>query len=69
MFCTRCNKDNAKILFMSVFNNETICVSCKEKEEEHTLYKEAVLADREAIKKGVNNFEGIGLPNDLATNN
>lgn len=65
MFCNRCKKENAKLLFLSVFNEENICISCKEKEEKHTLYKDALIADRKALKEGNYNFKGIGLPNDL----
>lgn len=65
MFCTRCNKYNRKILFPSVFNEEQICVSCKEAEEKHPLYKKAIKAHYDSEIKGYYDFKGIGLPKDL----
>ena len=65
MLCDRCKKENAKLLFLSAFNEENICISCKEKEEKHTLYKDALRAARKALEEGNFDFKGIGLPKDL----
>lgn len=65
MNCTRCNRENRKMLFMSVFNDEQICVDCKEREESHPKYLDALFADREALKNRDYNFTGIGVPSDL----
>lgn len=44
---------------MSMFNEDTLCMSCKDKEIKDPEYKEAVEADHEAIKKGNFNYKGI----------
>jgi uncharacterized membrane protein len=46
---------------MSMFNEDVICMECKEKETKHPNYKKAMDADMEEIKKGNYNFQGIGL--------
>lgn len=65
MTCERCQKNNAKLLFLSVFNEQQICLSCKEKEEQHRDYKKALLEIQKEEKKGNYEFKGIGLPEDL----
>lgn len=45
---------------MSMFNEQTICLECAEKEMQRPAYKDAVEADHEAIKQGNYNFKGIG---------
>jgi predicted sulfurtransferase len=64
--CDRCGKpfvDNVRTT--SMFNTQTICMVCKEKERQHKDYRKAVEADRAAIRAGNYNFGGIGLPKDL----
>ena len=46
---------------MSMFNEQIICLKCKEKEKKRGDYDKAVQADIEEIKKGNFNFKGIGL--------
>lgn len=58
--CDRCHK-KTRATIMSMFNNDTICMNCKAKEETRTDYKKAVEADVAAIKSGNYNFKGIGL--------
>lgn len=65
MTCERCNNLNAKLLFLSVFNEQNICVFCKEKEEKHPDYKRAVKEIEKEESNGNYNFKGIGLPNEL----
>ena len=48
---------------MSIFNEQVICMVCKEKERQRPDYREAVEADNEAIRHGNRNFKGIGLKN------
>lgn len=60
--CDRCGaslEGNARM--MSMFNTQTICMDCAEKERERPDYGKAVEADHAAIKSGNWNFEGIGL--------
>lgn len=40
-------------------------MECKQKEEQHSDYKEAVKAEIQASKEGNYNFEGIGKPKSL----
>lgn len=44
---------------MSMFNQDCICLDCKEKEKQDKDYDKAVKAEQEAIKKGNYNFQGI----------
>ncbi len=59
-FCDRCagSLENGRI--MSMFNNDCICMKCKDKEKEHPKYKDAQDADHAEIVKGNYNFAGIG---------
>ena len=50
---------------MSLFNTQDICLECKNKEEQHPDYKEALRKDIEEINNGNFNFKGIGKPVDL----
>lgn len=60
MKCDRCHKDT-NTWTMSMFNTQTICMECKEKERRSPRYKEALEAERAAVKAGNRNFPGIGL--------
>ena len=62
--CSRCKKATG-ITTMSMFNEEMICISCKEKEQDHPDYEKARTAERNEIKQGNWNFKGIGKPIDL----
>jgi hypothetical protein len=62
--CKRCEKET-NMYTMSMFNTDTICLSCARKEETHPKYKEAREADLAEIRKGNYNFPGIGKPDDL----
>ena len=58
--CDRCGKIlTAKT--MSMFNEDCLCLECKEKEKNLPNYKKALNKDIEEIKKGYFNFKGIGL--------
>lgn len=63
-YCDRCGSETA-IKVMSQFNTESICMKCRQKEEEHPKYDEAVKAEKAASERGNYNFKGIGLPLDL----
>ena len=60
-YCDRCggSLDGGRI--MSMYNEDCICMSCKEKERKRPDYKQAQDADIEAIRAGDYNFSGIGL--------
>ncbi len=57
--CDRCGKDLSKGRTMSMFNEECICLECKEKERQDKDYEKAVKAEHEAVKRGNYNFPGI----------
>ena len=62
--CDRCFGD-ATVSTMSIFNTDTICMPCKEKEKQHPLYAKAREAELAAVRSGNLNFPGIGKPVDL----
>lgn len=57
--CDRCKGSLKGGRIMSMFNEECICMACKEKEMKRSDYKKAVEADHEEIKKGNYNYKGI----------
>lgn len=59
-FCERCGAPLNGVRTMSMFNTQTICMECSEKERNNPMYDKALRADHEAIKSGNLNFEGIG---------
>ena len=58
--CDRCGGSLSDGRTMSMFNNDCICMECKEKERQRADYGKAVEADHAEIKKGNYNFKGIG---------
>jgi hypothetical protein len=62
--CARCLKASS-MLIMSKFNSQDLCAQCKEIEEKHADYPRADEAEFQAVKNGVKNYPGIGLPKDL----
>ena len=64
--CPRCGADLAPGRTMSRFNTDPICLVCAEAERRHPDYPKAVEAELAALKAGVRDFPGIGLPPDLA---
>lgn len=61
MYCDRCGGSLEGGRIMSMFNEQCICMNCKEKERQRADYNKAVEADHEQIKQGNYNFKGIGL--------
>jgi ribosomal protein L37E len=59
MKCDRCGKET-NVHIMSFFNEDDICLDCKEAEKQRPDYKDAVAEDEAAIKRGDYNFKGIG---------
>lgn len=59
-YCDRCGGSLENGRIMSMFNEDCICLKCKEKEQRRADYKKAVETDNAEIKKGNYNFKGIG---------
>jgi hypothetical protein len=59
--CDRCHKPLNGARIMSMYNQDCLCMDCKQKESEREDYPEAVKAEREAVAKGDYNFKGYGL--------
>ena len=59
--CDRCGGSLKDGRIMSMYNDDCICLKCKEKEKQRDDYDTALDADRSAIKAGNYNFVGIGL--------
>lgn len=60
--CDRCGCSlEGKARIMSMYNEDVLCMDCKDAETKRSDYRKAVEADHEAIRKGNYNFEGIGL--------
>jgi hypothetical protein len=57
--CERCggSLDDGRI--MSMFNEEVICMGCKQAEKNDPEYSTAVEADHAEIKKGNYNYKGL----------
>ncbi len=64
MICNRCYTET-NIHTMSMFNEQEICMDCKDKEKKHSDYKKAQDADHQQIRQGNYNFKGIGKPTNL----
>jgi hypothetical protein len=60
--CDRCGEPTNNITTMSMFNEDVICMNCKEKEKKDPEYEAAVEAEREQIKSGNTNYKGA-IPN------
>ena len=59
--CDRCHGSLDGGRICSMYNQQTICMTCKEKEQQRADYRKAVEADHAEIRKGNYNFQGIGL--------
>ena len=57
--CDRCGGSLDEGRIMSMFNEQAICMLCKEKERKRPDYAQAVEADHEQIRKGNYNYKGI----------
>ena len=56
--CDRCGGDTNNMTTMSIFNEDVICMNCKEEEKKDPEYAAACEAEREALAKGDRNFKG-----------
>lgn len=59
-YCDRCGKDLKKGRIMSMFNEDCICMECKEKEIKDKDYEKARDKEMEEVRKGNFNYKGIG---------
>ena len=59
--CDRCGNSLEAGRTMSMYNEDCICMKCKEAERARSDYRQAQDADIAEIKKGNYNFKGIGL--------
>ncbi len=60
--CDRCGQSTGGTTTMSIFNEDVICMTCKEEEKNDPEYAAAVEAEREETMKGNMNFIG-SMPN------
>lgn len=60
--CDRCGESTNGTTTMSIFNEDVICMACKDKEKEDPEYDAAVKAEYEETMKGNRNFTG-SIPN------
>lgn len=61
--CDRCGGSLDGGRTMSMFNDDCICMKCKEEERKHKDYKKAQDAEINQVRQGNYNYKGIGLPN------
>ena len=59
--CDRCGKLLNGCRIMSMYNQDVLCMDCKDKETQREDYSKAVEADHAEIRRGNYNFAGIGL--------
>lgn len=59
--CDRCGKDLQDGRIMSMFNENCICMKCKDEETKHKDYNKARDREIEEVRKGNYNFKGIGF--------
>ena len=56
--CDRCGQHTGGTTTMSIFNQDVICMDCKEEEKSDPEYRAAVKAEMDAVRKGVQNYPG-----------
>ena len=57
-FCDRCKGPTDNITTQSMFNEQVICMVCKDEEKKDPEYEAAERADYEASRAGIKNFKG-----------
>jgi hypothetical protein len=60
--CDRCKGPTDNSTTQSMFNEEVICMKCKDEEKKDPEYEAAERADYEASRAGIKNFKGA-MPN------
>jgi len=56
--CDRCAEPTNGVTTMSMFNEDVICMNCKQEEKNDPEYQAAVDAEHEEIRKGNTNYKG-----------
>ena len=56
--CDRCGEPTNGVTTMSMFNEDVICMDCKDKEKKDPEYKAAAKAEMDAVKRGDRNYKG-----------
>jgi hypothetical protein len=56
--CDRCGEPTNGVTIMSIFNEDIICMPCKEAEKKDPEYNAASKAEINAIKRGDRNYKG-----------
>ena len=59
--CDRCGGSLSGGRIMSMYNDDCICMACKDKEMRRDDYSKAVEADHAQIRAGNYNYASIGL--------
>ena len=59
-YCDRCHGSLKEGRIMSMFNEDCICMKCKDEEMKRPDYDKALEAVNEESRKGNRNFKGIG---------
>ena len=57
--CDRCGNPTGGTTTQSMFNEDVICMKCKDDERKDPEYKAAEEADYEASRAGIKNFKGV----------
>jgi hypothetical protein len=60
-YCDRCFGDLSGGRIMSMYNEDCICMKCKDAERKRDDYAQARDTEHEQVKNGNMNFKGIGL--------
>lgn len=56
--CDRCGSETGGTTIMSIFNQDVICMNCREEEKKDPEYQAASLSELEAIRRGDTNYAG-----------
>lgn len=59
--CDRCHTDfiQGKPRTLSMMNMDVICMSCKNEEQKHPMFKEASMKEHDEVINGNTNYEGL----------
>ena len=63
--CDRCGQPFNGARIMSMYNEDCICMRCKEQEQLRPDYQKALDAENNEAQKGNLNYKGIGITDTL----